>query len=275
LHLIGAAIIDTKDDERSIKRPAKGTPLAALWDKVESDYERALAHWQETPAAAGLDPAGFVPKLQRLAASTLDQSAFAVPMPADGPATVPQVLDDQQDREESESGLSLRADMGTLAHRTLQLVAEDGLAQWSAERIAGLQARFRRWLESRGHEAAQLDQAVRQICAGLGNAISTEQGRWILQPREIAGNELALTSCRDGQIVSHIIDRTFVDNGERWIIDYKSARHDGNALEEFLAARAESYRPQLERYAALFSTEALPIRKAIYFLAQGRLVELH
>ena len=41
-----------------------------------------------------------------------------------------------------------------------------------------------------------------------------------------------------------------------------------------LAARAELHRPQLERYAGLFAGSGLPLRLAIYFPLQDRLVEL-
>jgi hypothetical protein len=41
-----------------------------------------------------------------------------------------------------------------------------------------------------------------------------------------------------------------------------------------LAARAETYRLQLERYAGLFAGDPLPLRLAIFFPLQGILIEL-
>jgi ATP-dependent exoDNAse (exonuclease V) beta subunit len=67
-----------------------------------------------------------------------------------------------------------------------------------------------------------------------------------------------------------VIDRVFVADGCRWIIDYKTVHLPASEL----APRAESYRPQLARYAALFRDDPLPIRLAIYFPVQGRLLEL-
>jgi ATP-dependent exoDNAse (exonuclease V) beta subunit len=72
--------------------------------------------------------------------------------------------------------------------------------------------------------------------------------------------------------VLQVVDRTFVADGVRWIVDYKTARVDGD--EAALACHAEGYRRQLERYAALFSAEGLPRRIAIFYAAYGRLVEL-
>ena len=70
--------------------------------------------------------------------------------------------------------------------------------------------------------------------------------------------------------VNHVIDRIFVAEGCRWIIDYKTVRQP----EAELALRAETFRPQLERYAALFRDDSRPLRMAIFFPLQGRLLEL-
>ena len=67
----------------------------------------------------------------------------------------------------------------------------------------------------------------------------------------------------------HVVDRTFVANGERWIVDYKTTSVAGD-----LAERAANYRPQLDRYASLFATDDRPPRLAIYFVANGRLIEV-
>ena len=51
-------------------------------------------------------------------------------------------------------------------------------------------------------------------------------------------------------LVRVVIDRSFVDAaGVRWIVDYKTSRHEGAGLDEFLDREQERYRPQLERYA--------------------------
>jgi ATP-dependent exoDNAse (exonuclease V) beta subunit len=92
----------------------------------------------------------------------------------------------------------------------------------------------------------------------------------VLTDHPQGGAEQAWSS-RDGDLaVNHVIDRTFVVDGCRWIIDYKTVR----LPETELAQRAETYRPQLERYARLFRDDPLPVRMAIYFPLQGRLLEL-
>ena len=72
----------------------------------------------------------------------------------------------------------------------------------------------------------------------------------------------------------YVVDRTFVEQGTRWIIDYKSARLGETMAETALAQAAELYRPQLAQYAALFAHESRPVKIAVFFLSIGRLVEL-
>ena len=64
-----------------------------------------------------------------------------------------------------------------------------------------------------------------------------------------------------------ILDRVRIDDdGTHWIVDYKTSTHEGGNLEGFLAAEADRYRPQLEKYAALYNEFAgTKARRALYF----------
>ena len=98
-----------------------------------------------------------------------------------------------------------------------------------------------------------------------------EDGRWVLSAREQAASELALVKVSRGDTPipsTSIVDRTFVEDGVRWIIDYKTATPAGD-----LVAHAEHYREQLARYADLFADEGLPVRAGIFYAALGRLVQ--
>jgi ATP-dependent helicase/nuclease subunit A len=62
------------------------------------------------------------------------------------------------------------------------------------------------------------------------------------------------------------LDRTFVADGVRWIVDYKTGSHAGGDPEGFLDRERERYRAQLERYAAFVrALDPQPIRVALYF----------
>ena len=94
------------------------------------------------------------------------------------------------------------------------------------------------------------------------------RGRWLLgsQHRD-AHSEYAVTGVLAREIVSVIIDRTFVDDaGVRWIVDYKTSSHEGAGLDEFLDREQERYTAQLERYAALLRLLGEQvIRVGLYF----------
>src|SRR5262249_35613495 len=91
-------------------------------------------------------------------------------------------------------------------------------------------------------------------------------GRWVLGRHEDARSELRLT-LRVGDVLEHVrLDRTFVADGQRWIVDFKTGRHEGADRDAFLASEIERYRPQLDRYAAaLAAIESRPVQVALYF----------
>jgi len=68
-------------------------------------------------------------------------------------------------------------------------------------------------------------------------------------------------------VISNSIDRTFVDSdGTRWIIDYKTSRHEEEDVDAFLDQQQERYKEQLEKYGALMKLhEDEPIRLGLYF----------
>ncbi len=57
-------------------------------------------------------------------------------------------------------------------------------------------------------------------------------------------------------VISNKIDRTFVDqDGTRWIIDYKTSRHEEEDVDAFLDQQQERYKEQLEKYGALMELQ--------------------
>ncbi len=60
------------------------------------------------------------------------------------------------------------------------------------------------------------------------------------------------------------MDRVFrTAEDARWIVDYKTSRHEGKDLEGFLDRERERYREQLERYAAALAKS--PSKLGLYF----------
>jgi ATP-dependent exoDNAse (exonuclease V) beta subunit len=109
----------------------------------------------------------------------------------------------------------------------------------------------------------------------IDSCLASGPGRWLLADHEDARSEYAITAVIDGTPRNLVLDRTFIADGERWIVDYKTSSHGGGDLEGFLASEAERYAGQLARYReALSITETRPIRTALYFPLLDRFLEL-
>lgn len=100
----------------------------------------------------------------------------------------------------------------------------------------------------------------------INNTLQDERGQWILQSHQQARNEYDLSMQNNNGITRAIIDRTFIANDTRWIIDYKTATPNDDQLDAFLAEQKATYQLQLDRYAAIFSQlDNHPIRLGLYF----------
>ena len=100
------------------------------------------------------------------------------------------------------------------------------------------------------------------------NMLEDEKARWILSPgHKKARNEYALSGIYRGQLVNVILDRTFIDgDGVCWVVDYKSSRHEGGDVEQFLDQQQSRYSEQLEKYGHLVrAMENKPVRLGLYF----------
>ncbi|MBU3737016.1 MAG: DNA helicase, partial [Methylobacterium sp.] len=229
------------------------------------EFEASARSPLPAPAQAGTQ--GFVPRLIRLPQPGLPallQDMAQLPRP-----------EQREERIAAEAAAdSLEAGCGSLVHLYLEMLATQDLSAWTAARIADLQPAMQRWLQQQGHDAARAAEGASRVAGALQATLQSEAGRWVLQPRASAACELALVSYDGSRMATHVVDRTFVEDGCRWVIDYKSARLDQGASADAASALAERFRPQLERYARLFEGEGLPVRKAVFFIGSGRLAVL-
>jgi len=250
-----------KRAENGLRAPGSDSLLALLWQG-----QTRLACEQAADTASPVPPAPavadtFVPHLLRLPLAALpavESPAAAQPATSETPAA-------------ATSTASIDTAVGTLTHRCLELIAGQDLTDWTPERLERLRPAYALWLRREGLPEHDADTASRRVLAALKATLASPQGRWLLDQHEQAATELALLRREEGEPTLHVLDRTFIADGERWIVDYKVV-HDlpGESLKQ----RAEQYRAQLERYAALFAPQGTPLRTAIFFVAQGTLVEL-
>lgn len=158
------------------------------------------------------------------------------------------------------------AHIGTVVHRHLHLITRaGGVGNARPEQFA--EARIRAELELLGVEDPEIDDAVTRVIDAIQRVLADKTGRWILGPHASARSEMPISVVRGGRLTRLRLDRTFVDDeGVRWIVDYKTGRHEGGQTDAFLSSEVERYRVQIEDYArAMSEWETRPIKVALYF----------
>ncbi|HEY5764300.1 MAG TPA: UvrD-helicase domain-containing protein [Rhodocyclaceae bacterium] len=273
LHLF-ASVWQSADGE-ALAPPRGESLLGFLWPAVAEEWAALPVDLAADAAAAGAAQlADFVPPLRRLSSA-----GFAARLSATLPGDVDAGSGCDDSAAARDQAVMHRIDwgrganareglIGTLTHRYLERIAVDGLAAWPAERFDGLHGAMRDWLVREGLPPIEAAASAAEVAAMLRLTRQSADGQRVLRAKGDA--ELALVSeDADGARVQ-VVDRSFIDGGVRWVVDYKTeAVGDGN----FTAAAAR-HREQLARYAKLFAGESRPIRCAVFFVRYGRLESL-
>ena len=271
LHWFGHVGYREKHGRRELQSPPANSLLATLWPAVESNYQQALSAYRGSAPAAAASPTAA--RLRRLPAG------WQPPVP---PADVawqgtgrlaaeaaPQVEFDW-------AGDTLRH-VGTVVHRLLQRIATAEGDIDAAARLAVNAARVHAWLQQAGVPANEMPAAVQTVRDAVSRMLADPAGRRLLAARgPDAHCEFALSAFENRRLLIGVIDRSFVDNdGVRWIVDYKTGRHEGTDREAFLAREAERYRPQLRRYVTLMRAwQDRPVKAGLYFPLLGTFHEV-
>lgn len=265
LHLFASVAPNAKGE---IKPPA-GSLIAPLWPGLQLD--RALTELAELELEEPMVTAASAPHYQRLAA---DWQTPTPPADVQWQRPVAEVL--LADNELAFDWASPAAMIvGTVLHNLLQTVAEQGLARWQQHDVERLRPAISAQLAQQGLTGEANVAACERVMAGLYNSLQDEAGQWVLAEHAEAVCEAPFSHVDvQGKVRHSIIDRSFVDGGVRWIVDYKTGGHDGGDIEAFLAQEKARYAPQLERYGAVYQQlePARPIKLALYFPQMKRLL---
>ncbi len=266
--------------------PRAGTLLATLWPALDQSFVAAAAG--EGPVAEDVAAEGAkqgaptdemsAPLARRLAASEL-------PLPAGQPLrrlaadwaaveldSLPQLPRLPIARQSLEQELEFSwvqetsRSIGTVVHAALQ---QFGSASELPARAAieANRAEFTHQLHRHGVPERELQRAVRVVVDALTRTVDDRRGQWIFSRKHAeAHSELALTGIAAGRLTNVVIDRSFVADGTRWVIDFKTSAHEGGGLESFLEREMDRYQGQLRRYVELArALGPLPVRAALYF----------
>jgi ATP-dependent exoDNAse (exonuclease V) beta subunit len=279
LHLLGVAQRDQKSDDRTtLRQPATASLLATLWPELSGQFQAAAAEAPETAAytlsRSMIDPEHFIPPLFRLDSTHLmsptDMAPRLSPLPETASSPSSGVLT-------STARSLIDRHIGTLTHRYLEAIAHDGLEAWPVSRVSALLPVMTRLLIQEGHHQDEASMAAQHVILEITGALLSEAGRWLLGPRTAAACEVPMSRLQpetQDAFEHHVIDRIFIDEGIRWIIDYKTLRADQPLTQEALHSKALSYQSQLSRYASLFAVDPTPTRTAIFFPAHGTLIDI-
>ncbi len=263
LHLTGHANRNAKGEIR----PTAGSLLELLWPVAAPVFVAGLEGRAAATVAEASDeetlsiaPAAWLKRLPPAWQCPAPPPGVTVRMAAPPPEEAPAIEFDW-------AGETARH-VGTVVHRYLEFFGRLDRDRQRAFAPSEHQARIRTLLRQCGVLEEHLAAATDRVITALEQVLADPRGQWILSPEHAAArSEYPLTGLLDGIPRHFIVDRTFVDeHGTRWIIDYKTSRHEGGGLDAFLDREVERYRSQLEGYARLFAQkESRPIRLGLYF----------
>lgn len=238
-----------QDEEGAWKPPAGSSLLATVWNWVEDAFATPVP-----VAPVAVADVAAVDALARMAEPVAGRR-----LTVDDGEAEPNIPE--------RGGEAFAAAVGSVIHLTLERLAQSELPATLEHPL--FEPWWRQELALRG--VGHIEAALQRVRQSVDNVLGDERGRWLLsRERREAVSELAV-SCLlpDGRLGEYLIDRTFLDAGERWVVDFKSSVPDsGQSLEDFVAWEAERYRPQLDNYRALMlAMEDRPVRCALYFTA--------
>lgn len=263
LHIMGHTAVAS--DGASLRPPAGRSLLKLFWPAVAGHFEAAFEPLESASDEQEIDN-WMTPVLRRF------ETPWRTPE-VEGLLGIETHTPDASDEVEFYwVGTEARI-AGTVVHRWLHMLAE-GRADDVARDPSNHAQATRRWLAETGVSGAMLAEISDRVGEALRGVLEDERGRWLL---EGAGHaEFALSGFYDGRLQSVILDRVRVDDdGTHWIVDYKTSTHEGGNLEGFLRAEADRYRPQLDKYAALYDEYAgTSARRALYFPLLQTFLEL-
>ena len=263
LHLTAAVAADAS----GWKRPARGSALERLWDalghKVGSDstFPPVPNSSFSSSEKSSLTPLS-VPVERELVRLPLEWTP--PPMPPALP--VPSGITTRADAPVFDWADAVAAAIGTVSHRLLAQVAADGIGAWDERRLQRERERIEVELATEGIEPDRRERAAQRVAAVVARTLADPRGRWLFAREHVdARSEWALAGVDEGRIVHVVIDRSFVADGFRYIVDFKTGSHLGGDPRAFLREEFERYRPQLVRYARITSAhDGRPARIALY-----------
>ena len=252
---LSAAVPDGNPDANSI--------LRLLWDVPGMQQEFAPPAAPE-PATQAKEKNKPELLLRRLSATF---AAPATPEPLRW-NSLPGALSEEEHRFEWVGDLLPR--VGVVAHSFLQCIAIEGPERWDANRLVSARPAIGAALLRAGVIRDELEQGIVRVSEALGKTLNDDRGRWLLSSHPEHCCEFAVSAVIEGRVEHVRVDRTFIENGTRWLIDYKITEQLGGDLRRFVQMQVDKYRLDMRRYArVLRAFDPRPVRCALYLPLLG------
>nr|HAT8712687.1 AAA family ATPase [Legionella jordanis] len=149
--------------------------------------------------------------------------------------------------------------IGVVAHELLQWVCNnhpENIQQLPWDMVS---QRFK----TLGFNPGELKTACAWLKEKMANLFANPIGQWIIKAQAEEANEYALIISREGEATTRILDRTFIYQGKRWIIDFKTGNDDEQAQ--------DSHRQQVNEYASYFiNSMNNQVHCGLFYLASGK-----
>jgi len=174
-------------------------------------------------------------------------------------------------------GNALHAFLEILAKRLADRIGVEMLLR----EIVGWSPRIAAVLRGEGLSPAVVERLTTRVETAMTNTLRDPEGLWVLSSHNWASSEHALTSWEDKR-GSVRLDRVFLAGAEPlkpgddylWIIDYKTATHGRERVDDFLAEERAKYGPQMEAYGRMMHGRETPgkLRVGLYYPTLSRLI---
>ena len=260
-----SAALKYDEEKDQIKKPESGSMLSILWDSYTEQFSDGFVPDAQTKGAElkslrcirRIDPARSFPNssfLERPVPEHTKESEHNLP------GTKPEV-------PLRFSNNFLQRIVGNILHDSLMRVVREALQPETSQ----FKKTWQQLLDSSGVDTNDKKVALETLSKSLEKMSKDEMGQWLLDStHQDSEAELELDYLDGkGRIQRAIIDRTFLDAGTRWIVDYKSSSpREGEELDAFMARESDAYRAQMIRYSRLFESD-MPVKAMLYFPVAG------
>ncbi|MDQ6961968.1 MAG: UvrD-helicase domain-containing protein [Mariprofundaceae bacterium] len=193
---------------------------------------------------------------------------YQAPEPCAGIAAQQQAQSyDEQEHISFSWASKLARTIGIALHMLLRNIGQKGIENWQEKDSQIATTQMQHILMDEGLSTLWQQRALEQCQLALNNILSSQHAQWMLSNQhQDAQVEWPLTMLKKQQSTHFILDRSFVEKGTRWVIDYKTGQYSGHDPKAFIHAEVERYRPQLTNYAqAVAAMSDQPIRCGLYF----------